>query len=153
MVTLHITDLIISWVSVVEVLIKCWSYSMGTYGQNSFEKMGKIMGLGLLVQMCLILLNPELNFRSSSAKVVNFELNFSSGMNFGNTIWDYNICGFHDFAFTNHTCNRNSWFLTSINYYDSSSQINYSAHLQWYRLNQFNHKKCDFCDFTYHIPP
>ena len=41
-----------------------------------------------LVQSYLILLNPELNFRSGSAKVLNFELNFSlvlkgSGLNFG----------------------------------------------------------------------
>ena len=43
-----------------------------------------------LVQIYFILLNPEPNFRSGSAKVLNFELNFGpvlkgSGSNFGNT--------------------------------------------------------------------
>ena len=67
---------------------------------KKFEKNGKNIGhtaVGLnLVQTYLILLNPELNFRSGSAKVLNFELNFGlvlkgsgsnfgSGLNFSNT--------------------------------------------------------------------
>lgn len=73
---------------------------MGTNWWKYFENIGTGAVSSNWVQTSLSLLNPELNFRSSSKKAVNFELNigpvlkssgsnFSSGLNFSITtpIW------------------------------------------------------------------